>query len=189
MRSNKRVFLITNCLFFFNSAKKFGGALPVKKGGDSLFIDVRNSIFVNNKATKYGQAILIEAYTRLIRNVTIISQSPNVADHLHAIGKEMSVTNVIIKLEDSGLIRNTMRKDVVALKDDLEMEFFTTSDTFAHVISTQCTITMSSTSLVNKRRRHSRELVGLVGVITTPLQKLKWRFVKMPREEETRFEM
>ena len=119
----KAVYKIKKCLFVDNSAMKFGGAVFVKKLSSIAEVSVVDSMFINNKATKSGQAILIADYTKEIRNVTIISNSENDADHLYAVGRKinwwvkvgMSVTNVSIRLDDSGYIRNTMRKNMIRL--------------------------------------------------------------------------
>ena len=75
---------IQKCSFLYNSAAKFGGAMFLKKENVyDTFADVKDSLFVQNEATQLGQAILLEGYTRQIRNVTVITSSKNQADDIH----------------------------------------------------------------------------------------------------------
>ena len=83
--------IIKKCVFKYNSAAKFGGALLLKNedNADETEADVEDSLFVHNEATQLGQAILLEDYTRRISNVTVITSSKNQADDIHIMGTKV----------------------------------------------------------------------------------------------------
>ena len=127
----KGIFFIKNCLFLNNSARKFGGAMLVRKGLKTDIrikyrtqIHVKDSLFIKNEATRSGQSILIEGNTKEIRNVTILSQTKNDADILHAVGAKISVIHLKIEMSTAGVVRNTMRKAVITLKSGMSMSHF-----------------------------------------------------------------
>ena len=112
---------LTFCLM-----SKFGGALLARIEKISASIIIEDSTFVNNKARKSGQAILIDgSISSRIHKVNITSNSEEKADHLHARGTYIKVENVNIKLHHLKTIRNTMIMNVITLKDMYMTKQFT----------------------------------------------------------------